>query len=97
MNPAETECLGCLYMNPLERLLGHDAGSDTYLSDNTAYVSFGYAVHVWWMISINACSLRSFPGSSMSRRSPTCSSSHRSVRNARSGCMRRWGSGCSTA
>jgi hypothetical protein len=40
MNPAETECLGCLYMNPLERLLGHDAGSDTYLSDNTAYVSF---------------------------------------------------------
>jgi hypothetical protein len=27
-------------MNPLTRLLGHDAGSDTYLSDNTAYVSF---------------------------------------------------------
>src|SRR6266480_5905 len=40
MNPAETECLGCLYMNPLERLLGHDAGSDMYLSDSTAYVSF---------------------------------------------------------
>jgi hypothetical protein len=40
MNPAETECLGCLYMNPLERLLEHGAVSDEYLSDNTAYVSF---------------------------------------------------------
>ena len=40
MNPAETECLGCLYMNPLERILGHDAESGEYLSDNTAYVSF---------------------------------------------------------
>lgn len=40
MNPEETECLGCLYMNPLARLLGHDAGSDMYLSDSTAYVSF---------------------------------------------------------
>jgi hypothetical protein len=40
MNPAETECLGCLYMNPLERLLGHAAESGTYLNDNTAYVSF---------------------------------------------------------
>src|SRR6266516_7585161 len=40
MNPAETECLGCMYINPLERLLGHDAGSDMSLSDSTAYVSF---------------------------------------------------------
>jgi hypothetical protein len=40
LNPAETECLGCLYMNPLERLLGHDAGSGAYLSDRTAYISF---------------------------------------------------------
>lgn len=40
MNPAETKCLGCLYMNPLERLLEHGAVSDEYLSDNTAYVSF---------------------------------------------------------
>ncbi len=40
MNPAETECLGCLYIGPLERLLGHDAGSGEYLSDSTAYVSF---------------------------------------------------------
>ncbi len=40
MNTEETECVGCLYMNPLERLLGHDAESGAYLSDNTAYVSF---------------------------------------------------------
>jgi RimJ/RimL family protein N-acetyltransferase len=40
MNPAETECLGCLYIGPLERLLGHDGGSGEYLSDRTAYVSF---------------------------------------------------------
>jgi hypothetical protein len=40
MNPTETECLGCLYINPLERLLGHDPQSGAYLSDNTAYVSF---------------------------------------------------------
>jgi hypothetical protein len=40
MNLAETECLGCLYMNPLERLLGHDPQSGAYLSDSTAYVSF---------------------------------------------------------
>jgi hypothetical protein len=40
MNPAETECLGCLYMNPVERLLGNDAESGEYLSDNTAYLSF---------------------------------------------------------
>ena len=40
MNPAETECLGCIYIGPLKRLLGHDGGSGEYLSDNTAYVSF---------------------------------------------------------
>jgi len=40
MNPAGTECLGCLYMNPLERLLRRDAESSAYLSENTAYVSF---------------------------------------------------------
>ena len=40
MNPAETECLGCIYIGPLERLLGHDGGSGEYLSDSTAYVSF---------------------------------------------------------
>src|SRR5215831_8205486 len=35
MNPAETECLGCLYMNPLERLLGRGTESGEYLSENT--------------------------------------------------------------
>jgi hypothetical protein len=40
MNPAETECLGCIYIGPLKRLLGNDGGSGEYLSDNTAYVSF---------------------------------------------------------
>jgi hypothetical protein len=40
MNPAQTECLGCLYMNPLERLLGRGTEGGEYLSDNTAYVSF---------------------------------------------------------
>jgi hypothetical protein len=40
MNLTETECLGCLYMNPLERILGYDAESGAYLSDSTAYVSF---------------------------------------------------------
>ena len=40
MNPAETECLGCLYIVPLARLIGHDAGSSEYLNEGTAYVSF---------------------------------------------------------
>jgi RimJ/RimL family protein N-acetyltransferase len=40
MNPAETECLGCIYIGPLEHILGHDRGSGEYLSDSTAYVSF---------------------------------------------------------
>ena len=40
MNPAETECLGCLYIGPLARLIGPDAGSGEYLNEGTAYVSF---------------------------------------------------------
>ena len=40
MNPAETECLGCIYIGPLERLLTYNGGSGEYLSDSTAYVSF---------------------------------------------------------
>lgn len=40
MNTAETECLGCLYIVPLERLIGQDAERSQYLSDRTAYVSF---------------------------------------------------------
>jgi hypothetical protein len=40
MNPTETECLGCIYIGPLERLLGHEGGSGEYLSESTAYVSF---------------------------------------------------------
>jgi hypothetical protein len=40
MNPAETECLGCIYINPLMHILGKDAGNSEYLSDRTAYVNF---------------------------------------------------------
>ena len=40
MNPAETECLGCIYLYPLESILGHDGGSAGYLADRTAYVTF---------------------------------------------------------
>ena len=40
MNPAETECLGCLYIGPLERLIGNEGGNGEYLSESTAYVSF---------------------------------------------------------
>ena len=40
MNPTETECLGCIYLVPLERILGHDGGSAGYLADRTAYVTF---------------------------------------------------------
>jgi len=40
MNPDETECLGCVYIVPLEQLVGHDGASGEYLSENTAYVSF---------------------------------------------------------
>lgn len=40
MNPAESECLGCLYIGPPERLIGHDGGGGEYLSDSTAFASF---------------------------------------------------------
>jgi hypothetical protein len=40
MNPEETECLGCIYIDPLEAFLGDDAGSDAYLTDCTAYVTY---------------------------------------------------------
>ncbi len=40
MNPTETECLGCIYLDPLESILGHDGGSSGYLADRTAYVTF---------------------------------------------------------
>ena len=40
MNPAETECLGCIYIGPLTRILGKDAGNGEYLSDKAAYVNF---------------------------------------------------------
>lgn len=40
MNPTETECLGCIYLDPLESIVGHDEGSAGYLADRTAYVTF---------------------------------------------------------
>ena len=40
MNPAETECLGCLYIVPLAKLIGPNVASGEYLSENTAYLSF---------------------------------------------------------
>ena len=40
MNPTETECLGCIYLVPLESILGHDGGSAGYLADRAAYVTF---------------------------------------------------------
>ncbi len=40
MNPAESECLGCLYINPPERLTGHNEEAGRYLSDNAAFVDF---------------------------------------------------------
>jgi hypothetical protein len=40
MNPTETECLGCMYIVPLERLVRGEGGNGKYLSENTAYVSF---------------------------------------------------------
>ncbi len=33
MNPAETECLGCMYIDPLERISGCNIGSAEYLSN----------------------------------------------------------------
>jgi hypothetical protein len=40
MNPAETECLGCLYINPLRQLLQRAALSVKYLPAESAYVTF---------------------------------------------------------
>ncbi len=43
MNPSETECLGCVYINPLERLLKHFKASEAELAaldDYQACVSF---------------------------------------------------------
>jgi RimJ/RimL family protein N-acetyltransferase len=40
MNPAENECLGCLYINPPERLIGHNEEGGKHLSDNAAFVDF---------------------------------------------------------
>jgi hypothetical protein len=40
MNPTQTECLGCIYINPLERLIAKDAVSGDYLHDATGYVDF---------------------------------------------------------
>jgi len=40
MNPTETECLGCLYIVPLAKLIGPNVASGEYLSENTAYLSF---------------------------------------------------------
>lgn len=40
MNPAETECLGCLYINPLERLLKRVGISVENIPEESAYVTF---------------------------------------------------------
>jgi hypothetical protein len=40
MSPTETECLGCIYINPLEQLIGEDAASGDYLHDAMGYVEF---------------------------------------------------------
>ena len=40
MNLTESECLGCLYINPPERLVGTNEEDNKYLSDNTAFVDF---------------------------------------------------------
>ena len=40
MNPTESECLGCLYINPPERLIGHNEEVGKYLSDGAAFVDF---------------------------------------------------------
>lgn len=40
MNPAETECLGCLYINPLGRLLQRVGIFVEHLPENSAYVTF---------------------------------------------------------
>jgi hypothetical protein len=40
MNPTETECLGCIYIDPLENFLDHVPEGAGYLLDKTAYVTF---------------------------------------------------------
>lgn len=40
MNPAQTECLGCLYINPLRQLLQHAALSVEHIPAESAYVTF---------------------------------------------------------
>lgn len=40
MNPAETECLGCIYINPLKRLLQRGGISAENIPDASAYVTF---------------------------------------------------------
>ncbi len=40
MNPAETQCLGCIYINPLRPLLQRAGLSDTHIPAESAYVTF---------------------------------------------------------
>lgn len=40
MNPAETECLGCIYINPLRRLIQSMGVSVEHIPDESAYVTF---------------------------------------------------------
>lgn len=40
MNPAQTVCLGCLYINPLRQLLQRAALSVEHISADSAYVTF---------------------------------------------------------
>lgn len=40
MNPAETECLGCIYIHPLKRLLQRAGISVEQIPDTSAYVTF---------------------------------------------------------
>ena len=40
MNPTETECLGCIYIDPLESFLGKNVEGPGYLADRTAYITF---------------------------------------------------------
>ena len=40
MNPAETECLGCMYINPLEGLLKRAGVSAEHIPNASAYVTF---------------------------------------------------------
>lgn len=40
MNPAETECLGCLYINPLRQLLQRAAFPVEHIPAESAYITF---------------------------------------------------------